>query len=48
MTKKQIKNAQIAILKKAQKLYFDGTEAHISTKDYMAIERIMNKYIKKH
>ena len=48
LRKTQIKNLQLAILKKAQKLYFGGTSPEISTKDYMAIERIMMKYIKTH
>jgi len=47
MTKTQSKNAYKAILSKSRKLWMYGGEVAIGTKDFMAIEAIVNKYFKK-
>ncbi len=52
MTKTQQKRAYLAIKSKAKKLWFNvapGTYSvpAMSTKDYMAIERICDRYLKK-
>lgn len=49
MTKTQQKRAYRAIKSKAQKLWLVHSEIglYLSTKDYMAIERICDKYLKK-
>ncbi len=54
MTKTQQKRAYVAIKSKAKKLWFaSGTysvtthQTAMTTKDYMAIERICDRYLKK-
>ncbi len=47
MTKTQRKNAYKAILSKAGKLWQLGSFGGMSTKDYIAIEAIVNKYLKR-
>jgi len=54
MTKTQRKRAYVAIKSKAQKLWSAGAsigrinvQDSLSTKDYMAIERICDKYLKR-
>lgn len=55
LTKTQRKNAYRVILSKARKLWLEGTfdpghdfaKSNMSTKDYMAIEAIVMKYLKK-
>ena len=53
MTKTQQKRAYLAIKSKAQRLWsvrdtgYGPQALYLSTKDYMAIERICDKYLKK-
>ena len=51
MTKTQQKRAYVGIKSKAQKLWSQSLDKYayfgMSTKDYMAIERICDKYLKK-
>ncbi len=44
MSKKQRKNAYESILSKSTKLLLTGS---MSSKDYMAVERIIQKYLKR-
>ena len=48
MTKTQQKRMYMSILSKAKKLYFGNfADYGMSTKDYIAIEAIVSKYLKK-
>lgn len=46
-TKRQVKRLYMDILSKAKRLWMDAPQDGLNAKDFMAIERIISRYLKK-